>query len=91
MEKMIKIKTTSGFCCELPEDALDDMELVDILAGSYANEAFRNRDLANCLLGAKKQDLYNHLRAIHGKVPATAVDTELGEIIQAFGKPGKNC
>jgi hypothetical protein len=91
MGKMIKIETTSGFCCELPEDALDDMELVDILAGSYANEAYRNHDLANHLLGAKKKDLYSHLRAIHGKVPATAVDTELGEIIQAFGKPGKNC
>lgn len=86
----ITIKTKSGFVCELPEDAMDDMELVDILAGNYINEALRNADIVNHLLGDQKSNLYDHLRQIHGKVPATAVDVELREIIQAFGTAGKN-
>lgn len=88
---MIKIETTSGFICELPKDAMDDMELVEILAKKdYPNEGFRNSDVASHLLGDKKQALYEHLRKIHGKVPATAVDTELREIFMAFRTEGKN-
>lgn len=87
---MVEIKTESGFVCKLPKDALDDMELVDIFAGDYPNEVFRNSAIAKQLLGDKKSDLYDHLRQIYGKVPATAVDQELREIIQAFGNQGKN-
>lgn len=87
---MIRIKTESGFVCELPKDAMDDMELVDIFAGDYPNEAFRNADIAKQLLGDQKKSLYDHLRNIHGKVPATAVDKELREIIRGFGNQGKN-
>lgn len=87
---MIHIKTESGFECRLPKDAMDDMELVDIFMGEYPNEPFRNAAIANHLLGDQKKSLYDHLRQIHGKVPATAVDQELREIIQAFGSAGKN-
>lgn len=87
---MIAIKTESGFACQLPKAAMDDMELVDILAGDYPNEAFRNSAIAQHLLGDQKKYLYDHLRQIHGKVPATAVNKELREIIQAFGNSGKN-
>lgn len=87
---MVEIKTESGFICSLPADALDDMELVDIFTGEYPNEAFRNSAIAKHLLGDQKNAMYEHLRQIHGKVPATAVDQELREIIQAFGSKGKN-
>lgn len=87
---MIEVKTESGFTCQLPKDAMDDMELVDIFAGDYLNEAFRNSDIAKHLLGNQKMKLYDHLRKIHGKVPASAVDQELREIIQAFGEKEKN-
>ena len=87
---MIDIKTASGFSCRLPKAAMDDMELVDIFTGDYPNEAFRNSDIAKHLLGDQKKNLYDHLRQIHGKVPATEVDKELREIIQAFGNAGKN-
>lgn len=87
---MIEIKTESGFVCQMPEDAMDDMELVDIFTGEYPNEAFRNSDIAKHLLGNQKKVMYDHLRKIHGKVPASAVDQELREIIQAFGNKGKN-
>lgn len=87
---MIEIKTESGFVCKLPKDANDDMELVDILAGKYPNEAFRNAALAEHLLGDQKKDLYAHLRKIHGKVPATAVDKELRDIFRGMGEAGKN-
>lgn len=87
---MIEIKTESGFTCQLPEDAMDDMELVEILAGDYPNEAFRNAAVARHLLGDQKTALYDHLRNIHGKVPATAVDKELRDILHGFGNPGKN-
>lgn len=86
----VTIKTKSGFECELPKDAMDDMELVEIFSGDYPNEAFRNSAIAKHLLGDQKSNLYDHLRQIHGKVPATAVDEELREIIQAFGNAGKN-
>ena len=87
---MIEIKTESGFVCQLPKDAMDDMELVDIFTGEYPNEAFRNSDIAKHLLGNQKKAMYDHLRKIHGKVPASAVDQELREIILAFGSKGKN-
>ena len=87
---MIDIKTTSGFACQLPKDALDDMELVDIFSGEYPNEAFRNSAIAKHLLGDQKCAMYEHLRQIHGKVPATAVEKELRDILQAFGDNGKN-
>ena len=87
---MIEIKTESGFTCQLPKDAMDDMELVDILTGEYPNEAFRNAAVAKHLLGDQKPALYEHLRKIHGKVPATAVETEIRDIFMAFGNRGKN-
>lgn len=87
---MVEIKTESGFVCQLSKDAMDDMELVDIFAGEYPNEALRNSDLAKHLLGDQKNALYEHLRKIHGKVPASAVDQELRDIIRSFGNTGKN-
>ena len=90
MSDMIKITTESGFCCELPKDTLDDMELVEILAGEFPNESFRNAKVAQHLLGDQKKNLYEHLREIHGKVPATALDRELRDILMAFGDAAKN-
>ena len=88
---MIEIKTESGFECKLPKDALDDIELWDILASEeYANEAYRNSALATHLLGDQKKTLYEHLRKIHGKVPVTAVEKELWDIFRSSGHKGKN-
>lgn len=87
---MIEIKTESGFTCMLPKDAMDDAELWDILSGKYPNEMHRNSALANHLLGDKKPALYEHLRKIHGKVPASALEKELCDIFACFGNAGKN-
>ena len=75
---------------KLPADVLDDMELVEIMAGKYPGEAFRVAATLNHLLGDQKKALYDHLRKIHGKVPASAVEVELAEIFEALGEAGKN-
>lgn len=87
---MIEIKTESGFVCQLADDANDDMELVEILSKKYNIEATRTSDLAQQLLGDQKKALYEHIRAIHGKVSIRAVEQEMQEILQAFGNSGKN-
>lgn len=91
MAELIEITTDSGFNCHLPKDAMDDMELVEMLAAEFSNEAARNAQVARHLLGVEgKNALYEHLRKIHGKVPATALDRELRDIFRAFGDAGKN-
>lgn len=87
---MIEITTKSGFKCSLPEGVLDDMELVDIMAAKYPGEAFRVAAVLNHMLGDQKKELYAHMRKIHGKVPASAVEVELAEIFEAMGESGKN-
>ena len=87
---MREIETGSGFKCYLQDDVLDDMELVEIMAANYKGEAFRVAAVLNHMLGDQKKALYEHLRKIHGKVPATAVEMELKEIFEALGEAGKN-
>lgn len=85
---MIEIKTNTGFSCQLPEDVLNDMELVELMAADMP-EAFRVAKVADHLLGEKKKDLYNHVRS-EGRVPVDAVEREVRDILLALGNRGKN-
>lgn len=87
---MIEVKTESGFVCTVSSSLKDDMELVDILAGEYSNEAYRNSALVRHILGDQKKALYDHVRKTHGMVSVTAVNKELVDIFAALGEQGKN-
>ena len=86
---MKKVVTSSGFTCELPENSMDDMELVDLLCAEFPNESFRESRVLDKLLGNQKKALYDHLRE-DGRVPASAVHRELMDIFTAFNSEGKN-
>ena len=88
---MITGKTSSGFEFSLPEDTLDDMELLDAVAEADEGKPLAMSRLCLKLLGKpQREKLYNHLRQEDGRVPTQAVSHEIVEILAAFGKAGKN-
>lgn len=84
------LKTNSGFELELSEDFFDDDELMrDIIAAENGDiramirvedRVFSKEDLAR---------LYDHLRTENGKIPMSAVQKAIGELIQS-SVAGKN-
>ncbi len=88
---MITGTTKSGFAFSLPEDAADNMELVDALADSMDDDPMAVSRVCRLFLGKEtRQKLYDHLRTESGRVPVAALVSELKEIFDAFGKQGKN-
>ena len=87
---MVKGTTKSGFRFEVDPDAMNDMELVDVLADDTMDEAFRMSHVLKKLLpGNQRKALYDHVRK-DGRVPVDAVVAEVGEIFTALGNTGKN-
>ena len=84
---MITAKTKSGFEIELEESSLDNMELVDTLDEMNEGNPLAISRLVPLLLGKKK--LYDHLRTPEGRVPSTAVEREIIELMISI-QPGKN-
>lgn len=86
---MLSGKTKSGFEFSISDESLDNMELVETLAGVDANPLLLPR-LVSQLLGEKqKLKLYDHLRTDGGVVPVSKVSDEIMEIFQS-GKDTKN-
>lgn len=85
---MIEIKTKTGFVCQLPADAVNDMELVELMAADMP-EAFRIAKVAAHLLGDQKKALYDHVRK-DGRVHVDAVEKEIRDILLALGSQEKN-
>lgn len=87
---MLKGKTESGFCFEIDETALDDMEFVEALA-DLEEDALKFPKVCNMLLGKdQKKKLYDHLRNENGKVPVEAVSNAIAEIMSVAGESTKN-
>lgn len=87
---MTKVKTSSGFEIELSEDTMNNMELLDALADLSAGDGIQLCRIIPMVLGKEgKKRLYDHLRLPDGRVPADAVDREIGEIFKAL-QSGKN-
>ena len=87
---MKKVKTSSGFEIELAEETLNNMELLDALADLSGGDGIQLCKIVPMILGKEgKKKLYDHLRLPDGRVPADAVDRELGEIMNAL-QAGKN-
>lgn len=77
----MKGKTSTGFKYEIDEQALDDMELLEVFAEVDENPLLLPK-LLNMLLGKEqKEALYDHLRTDKGTVPTAAIGEEVGEIL----------
>ncbi len=89
--RRVKGTTTSGFCFDLPADAIDNMELVDALADAQDDNPIAISRVCRLLLGeGVRKALYAHLRTPEGRVPVEAVSREILEIFAGFGQAGKN-
>ena len=71
-----EIRTSSGFCCEIDEAAINDMELLEDLEELDRGNPLRVPCALRRLLGEQgKRALYDHLRTESGRV-----SVELAEI-----------
>lgn len=87
---MIKGQTSSGFDYELPENAIDNMELIDALAETTENNPIAVSRVCRLFLGESlRRRLYDHLRTEDGRVPIEAISNELRELFAAYGEAGK--
>lgn len=87
---MINGTTKTGFAFLVDKNALNDMELVDILADDTVDESFRMSRLVKKLLpGDQRKALYDHVR-VNGRVPVDAVIAEVEDIFGAMEQQGKN-
>ena len=80
---MIEGKTKSGFHYSIPEEALDDMELVDALSEMDDGNITSYRYAMKALLGEdQRKELYEFLRDKKtGRVSARAVFKAFSEIL----------
>lgn len=81
---------TCGFEFDIPEENLDNMELVDALSEVTDDNQLAISKVATLMLGkTQKKKLYNHLRNEKGRVPIKAATDALIEILN-FNQKGKN-
>ena len=87
---MITGVTKSGFHFRVDENAMNDMELVDILADDSMDDSFRMSHVLRKLLpGEQRKALYDYVR-VDGRVPVDAVVSAVEDIFTAMGQAGKN-
>lgn len=87
---MITGKTQSGFEFAVPDDAMDDYELLETLVGIDKGDFTLITDMTNMLLGEEqKNKLKEHIRSDKGKVSVAAMLNEVMEIFKA-SSAGKN-
>lgn len=81
----MKVETTTGFACEIDTDALNDMEVLDLVVRIDAGDALAYSPFLTKILGAdNKARLYDHVRD-NGRVPIEKVAAEVGEILEQAG------
>lgn len=87
---MVKGETKSGFKFELDDEAMDDIEFVELLAESEENPSVIPKIL-KIVLGEKQYaGLKDHLRNDKGRVPMSAVNDTLAEMFEIAGDSVKN-
>ena len=87
---MITAKTESGFTLELEETALDNQELLDAFSDLSGGNTLAMSQVVTQLLGKEnKKCLYDHVRTPDGRVPISAVEKEVSELMNSISA-GKN-
>ena len=87
---MIKGESKTGFKFKIEEEVLDDYELLETLVDADNGNNMALFSVIDMVLGdEQKKALKEHLREIHGRVPASAMIAEIMDIIEKSGS-GKN-
>lgn len=86
----IHVKTESGFECDVNDQVVNDMELLELLIEiEGGNTRMYPRVLAKTLSQEDKKALYDHVRTEDGRVPYDAIAVEINDIYSAI-QGGKN-
>lgn len=84
---MKQIRTSSGFEAQINENAADDLAFLDLICDLDDGNVRAYRAMLDKLLTEEdKQRLFNHVRTEDGRIPVSAINTELAELIKGIGK-----
>jgi hypothetical protein len=83
---MKKIETQSGFKCTINETVLDDMRFLELVAGLDENPLTLPIFLEKFLGEKQKEKLYKHIETKDGRVPVSALQNELADIMAQAGE-----
>ena len=88
---MKKIKMDSGITLEIPDNATDNMEFLELLVSIDKGDGLAMPEAVVKLIGKEqKEKLYNAIRTEDDRVPIKDVRDSLLEILQKLGDKGKN-
>ena len=80
---MIKVKTGSGFECEIRDNIGDDYRVLKAIRG-LSEDPLAFLDLVELILGADGADaLEKHIESLEGYVSTAGMDREITEIFNA--------
>lgn len=83
----IKVELESGYCCELEEKVLDNMELLERLVEVEEGKPASMIPALDLLLGSEQRKaLYDHLRTEDGRVPVVATARAMKDIIRGANR-----
>lgn len=83
---MKTIETDSGFKCKIDETVLDDMRFLELIATLDENPLNLPAFLEKFLGEKQKEKLYKHIETKDGRVPITALQDILAEIMTKAGE-----
>lgn len=87
---MVEIVLENGLKIQIDENAMDDMELLDLLAQLDDGNGYAIPRVVEHLLGKEqKKALYDSVR-VNGRAPVTKVVEAMKEILNKLGETGKN-
>lgn len=87
---MQEITLSNGLTVRIDENAMDDMELLDLLAQLDDGNGYAIPRVVEHMLGKEqKKALYEAVR-VNGRTPVTAVVDAMKEILDKLGETGKN-
>lgn len=84
-----KIELENGFKCTIETNALDDMELVEMLADIEENPLLMGK-VVRKVFGDEKDKLYKFLKTKDGRVPIEKVGDAIEQAFNALGEDAKN-
>lgn len=86
---MVIGKIHQGAEFEIAEDALDDMELLELITEADANQNLLPKVVLSLFGADQKKKLYDILREEHGKVRISDVGVAIQEVLLSISE-GKN-